>query len=116
MSLFNDKLVKVCYGRVITDEKTAGRMIMEDMNGFRDINATMIGVLPYKILRVDYHVVEREVGFLDNIRGEATRILEIVRKAAKMSTQAQQMKFVYDSFNKRSADEESEEEETQTVK
>lgn len=114
MHLFNDKCIKVKYGRNIHDPKLLNKSIKEDLEEFRCCNTTIIGILPYKIFRVDYHVVNRQDGFLNDIRDEVRRVLAIVKEADKLSSQSQQMKFVYEAFNKDkkklTCDEEEEEE------
>jgi hypothetical protein len=120
MHLFNDKRIRVKYGEVIVQHfgqnvelnTELGNGLKRTYTSFGEINEAIIGVLPYKIFRVDYHVVERKEGYLDNIRDEAKRVLAIVAEANKLKTDGQKSAYVYKQFYKKSSEEEEEEVET----
>jgi hypothetical protein len=93
MHLYDQKAVVVSRGTVMTADNDA---TYEDMRRFRE-SAGVIGVLPWKLFRVDYHYVERVPDFLDNIREDAREMVRFVAETKKLSV-AQQKYLTYQKY------------------
>lgn len=74
----SDKTLSVYYSRVVygSDDNAT---IAEDLEKFRTFPG-IIGILPWKIFKVDYHRIEKEDNYIDKYSDKIKEIIGVVDK------------------------------------
>lgn len=83
LALFVDKKIRVAYSPVVTRTHRDKDIILEKTRDefekhCRDNKYTILGILPWKLLRIDYHYVDKEEGYINNFADKIREVISVV--------------------------------------
>ncbi len=97
MELFNVKKIKVEYGSTILCDKELNK-ISSDLKQFSQQTKKVVGTLPWKLFKIDYHYITKDESYLDDIREPARQMIEFTRSIMDIPSQKEQIRLVHNKY------------------